>query len=138
MRYINYDLNCIPKSARKNYEFTDGNCYAQKCGICPLENITLQEIKNIQQPSGCVRRKDRLYCLLMAKAMLNNTLHEYIPVSIYFFVKCGHFFIDDGRHRICIAEHLQNNGINCEFLICIYEERTKCNECKRKKGNNYD
>lgn len=100
MSYICYNLDCIPTNSRLNYELTDGNCYAQKCGTCPLENITLEEIQNAQQPKDCVRKNDRLYCLLMAKAMLNGALQEYMSVSVYHFVKCGHFFIDDGRHTI--------------------------------------
>lgn len=131
VRYISYNLDCISNNSRLNYEFTDGNCYAQKCGACPLENITLEEIKNAQQPNDCVRRNDMLYCLLMAKAMLNGTLHEYMPVSVYHFIKCGHFYIDDGRHRICITEHLQNNGIYYELPIHIYVEKSKCAKCKR-------
>lgn len=69
----------------------------------------------------------------MAKAMLNNILHEYLPVSVYFFAKCGHFFIDDGRHRICITEHLHNNGINYELPVHMYEEKCKCAQCKNSK-----
>lgn len=134
MRYISYNSDCVPKHSRLNYELTEGNCCAQKCGTCPLENIALEEIKSAQQPKDCVRRNERLYCLLMAKAMLNGTLQEYMPVSVYHFVKCGHFFIDDGRHRICITEHLQNNNIYCELPIYIYEKKSKCAQCKRIKG----
>lgn len=127
--FLTYNLDCIPKSSRLNNELTDGNCYAEKSGTCPLANISLQEIENIQKSKDCVRRNEKLYCLLMAKAMLNGTLHEYMPVSVYHYVKCGHFCIDDGRHRICITEHLQNNGIYYELPVHIYQEKRKCAKC---------
>lgn len=133
MHYMDYDLSNIPNSRRLNYEFTDGNCYAKRTGICPLANITLQDIKNTQHHNDCVRRNNRLYCLLMAKAMLNGTLHEYMPVSVYFFAKCGHFYIDDGRHRICITEHLNDIGIDYKLPIRIYEERNTCTQCKHNR-----
>ena len=130
MFYATFNSNAIPQCRRLNYELTDGNCYYQKTGMCPLENITLQELKNLQEPTDCVRRNDKRYCLLMAKAMLNGTLREYMPVSIHHF-KCGHYFIDDGRHRICITEQLLKNCIDFDLPIKMYEERTKCAQCKR-------
>lgn len=128
-----FNSNKIPQCRRLNYEFTERNCYAQKFEICPLEKTTLQEIEKLQKPNDCIRRNEKNYCLLMEKAMLNDTLQEYMPVSIYHFVKCGHFFIDDGRHRICITEHLHKNGIEFDLPTRIYEEKTKCAQCKRSK-----
>lgn len=63
-----YNLDCIPKGARLNYELTVGNCYAKKNGTCPLANATLQDIKNARQPNDCVRRNDRTLLFAYGKS----------------------------------------------------------------------
>ncbi len=77
----------------KTYYF---NCNKCKTGICPLDKLTLEEIRNLQEINKyCIKENSEEYCTDWARKIL---VYDYSPkVWLILNTECGHYSLSDGH-----------------------------------------
>lgn len=121
-----------PLNKTFNFQLTENTCFRCKTNKCPLENMSTDDILNIDICNETIRRNEPLYCLDMAKKLLTNTLNATIPVKISHYKGCNHYSFEDGQHRTCTIAHLKQNGIYCDLQVYLYERKGFCRYCSHK------
>ena len=119
------------------FKFDEYSCNKCKSGICPLDNLTLDEIRNLQKvDNSCMKENSAEYCTELARRILNFDNDEFYDFTrsiwLYYNEKCGHYTVE-GQHRTCIIARIYQKGGNVKYrphfttqywqcLHCIYKE----------------
>lgn len=97
------------------YEFTENECYKKKWGICALDEEPMQEVP------GCYQEYEQGYCPSLYIAMKKGIIASTPQIQL---CECGHYMVDQGKHRICIAKNKKE-----EILVEIRTNNLMCINC---------
>lgn len=114
------------------FNFNEYSCYKCKTGLCPLDNMTLDEIRNLQATDKFyIDENSEEYCVDLARKML---IYDYSSgVLLYHNTECGHYSLNDGQHRTCIIARLYQKGSNVNFEPYFTTQPCRCSYCVRKE-----
>ncbi|MDK0565579.1 hypothetical protein P5E48_11515 [Clostridium perfringens] len=136
MDYIkNFNLQDKEFSLRNDED--DNFCYKTQTGICSLE-LSESEARRIYEKRKSSLIKEGIYGTLLEKYSNDNTSSLYCK-NIYKLLikqemspiyisknKCGHYTVNDGLHRLCIARK-KNLTLNAYI-----DEGNKCWLCAKR------
>lgn len=114
------------------FNFNEYSCYKCKTGTCPLDKLTLDEIRNLQEVDKfCIKENSEEYCTDLARKIL---VYDYSPkVWLNLNTVCGHYSLSDGQHRTCIIARLYQKGGNVNFEPYFSTQPSQCLHCLNKE-----
>lgn len=105
-----------PSLEQFTFEFTKNECYKLRTGKCSLEmNVDLRRYSSVQD-------NEKEYCPHLYQLMMEGGRIVKDPQLAR--CGCGHFIINDGRHRLCIAQQK-----NMNILVEISAGLKTCLNC---------
>lgn len=116
----------------KTYYFNEYCCYKCKTGICSLDKLTLDDIRNLQKVNKlCIRENSEEYCTDLARKIL---LYDYSPkVLLNLNSQCGHYSLSDGQHRTCIIARICQKGGEVKYEPYFSTQTGQCLHCLNKE-----
>lgn len=115
-----------PRGKEYSFRLDKYSCYECKTGNCSLNDVSLEEIKNYEFSRSILGESNKEYCIRIAKLFLQGKRKDILTVSRCI---CGHYSLDGGQHRLCVAAHLLNKSYNIELNVIIRDDNTKCCYC---------
>lgn len=114
------------------FNFNEYCCNRCKTGICPLDKLTLEEIRNLQEINKyCIKENSEEYCTDLARKIL---VYDYSPkVWLIFNTECGHYSLSDGQHRTCIIARIYQKGGKVNFEPYFSTQASLCLHCLNKE-----
>ncbi|MCI8944611.1 MAG: hypothetical protein HFE33_02905 [Clostridia bacterium] len=114
------------------FNFNEFSCYKCKYGICPLENLTLDEIRKLPEIDKKYIEENSIdYCTDLARKIL---VYDYSPeVWLNLNTECGHYSLSDGQHRTCIIACLHQKGGKVKYEPYFNIQSCLCQYCSIKK-----
>lgn len=100
-----------------------GDCYELRTGLCDL-NVTADVEYHNNHDMYVAYCGKRGYCKAMAQAISDKKISlDNIVIGRF---DCGHYSINDGQHRICVAKRMGIKAISLE----TYDTLGKCKYCE--------
>lgn len=122
------------------FYWDDYTCHRCKYGNCPLDALTLDEIKNLEAPKQTPDEYSWGYCVRLASHYfkyvdrLKDTFCD--GISIVYNEDCGHYDFIDGRHRTCVIAHILQKGSKTTMYADLnVNHNWKCRQCSRNESN---
>jgi len=119
-----------PRGKTFHFCLDEYSCYRCKTGSCSLDNISLEDLKNISPSDHAHRENSVEYCRGMAKLFLDHKFTS--PATIFLNMKCGHYDFDDGQHRTCVAARILQKGGQILLNVDLAEQDCVCRDCLMK------
>ena len=119
------------------FNFNEYSCYKCKTGVCPLDALTLDEIKNLQKIDRYYIKEDsEEYCTDFARQILNFDNNEFYDFSrtiwLYYNEQCGHYSVE-GQHRTCIIARIYKKGGKVKYEPHFSTQSGQCLHCLNKE-----
>ena len=108
--YFIKDGKFIPeKGDTFRFCFRWDECCKEHGETCPIEDLSLMDIYFMggSEKKGTPQEYEAAYCVNIAKKLIAGEYER--PVDI-FYCRDGHIGCSDGRHRLCIAQKLNQSG----------------------------
>lgn len=119
-----------PRGKTFNFRLGQYTCYRCNTGVCSLEGISLEELKNSGSSVGNNRQSSIEYCRGMAKLFLDGEFTS--PARIHLNTRCGHYEFSDGQHRTCVVARILQKGAKVVLNAEITEQDYQCRGCFMK------
>lgn len=119
-----------PRGKTFNFRLGQYTCYRCNTGVCSLESISLDELKNSGSCVGAIGQSSIEYCRGMAKLFLDSEFTA--PARIQLNTRCGHYTFSDGQHRTCVVARILQKGAEVVLNAEIIEQDYLCRDCFMK------
>ncbi len=106
------------------YNFNKYDC----CEINSKQCIVTEDMKPINYNRHILEHNAKEYCHRIASLILLNGFREDLSPIYIEKCSCGHYVVDGGRHRLCIAGKL-----DIEIKVILQEIDSTCQYCSYKK-----
>lgn len=116
------------------FNFNEYSCYKCKTGICPLDKLSIDEIKNLQKVDNfCIKENSEEYCTDLARKIITfDAVIDYdftYSIWLYYNNECGHYSLGNGQHRTCIIARLYQKHADIKYIPHFISQGGKCLYC---------
>lgn len=116
-----------------HFRLNEKSCYKCNCGVCSIEDLSIQDIKEYKVSVCISKESEKEYCIKIAKSLLQYGCEDILHISRF---NCGHYSLIEGQHRICIVAHLLYKNANIELNALTKTEDENCYYCVMLKKYN--
>lgn len=98
--------------------FHESECCKKNSGTCPVEGLSLMDVYFVDnlQKGKMPEEHEMAYCVNLAKMLITGKFER--PVDI-FYCRDGHIGCSDGRHRLCVAQKLNQSGKDVKIGVKV-------------------
>jgi len=119
-----------PMGKSFHFRLNEYSCYKCSTGICSLESISLDELKNSESCVGAIGESSIQYCRGMAKLFIDDEFTT--PARIQLNTQCGHYTFSDGQHRTCVVARILKKDAKVVLNAEVVEQDCLCRDCLMK------